>query len=72
MILAGLLFVDVLVLTLWAVISPFRMSVMELPQIVSAFCVSSSVNELSTLKYFLLVVSGCGGSVFQIISGVKA
>ncbi|KIH53015.1 7 transmembrane receptor [Ancylostoma duodenale] len=33
LILAGLLFVDVLVLTLWAVISPFRMSVMELPQI---------------------------------------
>ncbi|KJH46715.1 7 transmembrane receptor [Dictyocaulus viviparus] len=33
MILAGLLFVDVLVLTFWAVISPFRMFVMELPQI---------------------------------------
>nr|CDJ98154.1 Extracellular ligand-binding receptor and GPCR domain containing protein [Haemonchus contortus] len=33
LILAGLLFVDILVLTLWAVISPFRMSVMELPQL---------------------------------------
>ncbi|KHJ92802.1 7 transmembrane receptor [Oesophagostomum dentatum] len=33
LILAGLLFVDVLVLTLWALISPFRMSIMELPQI---------------------------------------
>ncbi|KAJ1372797.1 Gamma-aminobutyric acid type B receptor subunit 2, partial [Parelaphostrongylus tenuis] len=33
LILAGLLFVDVMVLTVWAVISPFQMSVMELPQI---------------------------------------
>lgn len=34
LILAGLLFVDVMVLSLWAVVSPFRMSVMELPQLV--------------------------------------
>ncbi|WKY03721.1 hypothetical protein Q1695_005018 [Nippostrongylus brasiliensis] len=33
LVLAGLLFVDVLVLTLWALLSPFRMSVMELPQL---------------------------------------
>lgn len=33
LILAGLLFVDVMVLSLWAVVSPFRMSVMELPQL---------------------------------------